>query len=102
MNSCIYRGTVRHRRFGSIEHKFRYPLFMMYLDLDELDTVFEGRWLWSTTRRALARFRREDHVGPATQPLDQSVRNLVEAETGMRPSGRIRLLTNLSFLRNIL
>lgn len=70
---------------------------MMYLDLAELDTVFRGRWLWSTRRPAIARFRRSDHLGPADQPLDESVRDLVERETGFRPRGPIRLLTNLRY-----
>jgi DUF1365 family protein len=78
-------------------HEFVYRLFMMYLDLSELDTVFSNRWVWSTKKIALARFRRENHLGDATVPLDQSVRDLVESKTGNRPLGPIRLLTNLSY-----
>ena len=33
-----------------VAHEFRYRLFMMYLDLDELSTVFRRRWLWSSRR----------------------------------------------------
>ena len=97
MNSAIYEGRVSHRRQNPVDHEFRYSLFMMYLDLAELDEVFEQRWLWSTKRRALARFRREDHFGDVTLPLDQCVRDEVESETGVRPGGRICLLTNLSY-----
>lgn len=78
-------------------HEFRYSMFMMYLDLSELESVFKHRWLWSTRRFAIARFRREHHLGEAAVPLDQAVRDLVEAETGERPQGPIRLLTNLSY-----
>jgi DUF1365 family protein len=70
---------------------------MMYLDLDELPMVFAGRWFWSARRSALARFRREDHLGPAEQPLKESVLDLVEQETDRRPGGPVRLLTNLSY-----
>ncbi|MEW4527214.1 DUF1365 domain-containing protein [Maioricimonas sp. JC845] len=97
MNSCIYEGTVRHRRQTPVEHSFRYSLFMMYLDLDELDEVFAGRWLWSTERAAIARFRREDHLGEADRSLSECVRDLVEGETGKRPSGPVRLLTQLRY-----
>ena len=78
-------------------HEFVYRLFMMYLDLDELDSVFRHRWFWSVKRPALARFRRENHLGDATVPLDTAVRDLVLAETGSRPQGPVRLLTNLSY-----
>ena len=97
MHSCIYEGQVRHSRYSPVPHDFRYRMFLMYLDLDELPTVFRGRWLWSASRRALARFRREDHIGPTHEPLADSVRALVARETGARPQGPIRLLTNLSY-----
>lgn len=97
MHSCIYEGTVRHRRFSPVAHSFRYPLYLMYLDLSELDEVFCGRWLWSTTRPSLAWFRREDHLGDPAVPLDSAVRDLVSSRTGSRPSGPIRLLTNLRY-----
>jgi len=97
VKSCIYEGLVRHTRTRPVLHRFRYRMFMMYLDLEELPRVFNGRWFWSTCRAALARFRRSDHVGPAGQPLDETVRDVVERETGERPDGPIRLLTNLSY-----
>jgi DUF1365 family protein len=70
---------------------------MVWLDLAELDRVFAGRWLWSTRRAALARFRREDYLGPHDRPLDVAVRDLVEARTGARPAGAIRMLTHLRY-----
>jgi len=97
MNSAIYHGTVRHRRMLPAEHSFNYHMFMMYLDLDELPRVFQGSRLFSTTRRAAARFCREDHLGSASVPLDQAVRDLVEQSSGQRPTGPIRLLTHLRY-----
>ena len=97
MHSSIFSGQVSHSRKTPVEHSFRYSVFMMYLDLSELDTVFRGRWFWSTTRVALARFRREKHFGDPAESLDKSVRDLVEEKTGERPDGPVRLLTNLSY-----
>lgn len=97
MQSAIYSGQVSHSRKEPLRHSFRYRVTMMYLDLGELDSVFAGRWLWSTTRRALARFRRENHFGDPRDSLDKSVRDLVEMRTGTRPEGPIRLLTNLAW-----
>jgi DUF1365 family protein len=70
---------------------------MMYLDLDELPTLFEGHWLWSTNRPAPARFRRDDYLGSPDIPLDEAVRHLVEERTGEKPRGPIRLLTHLRY-----
>lgn len=98
MKSCIFEGQVSHRRCTPVQHAFEYRMFMLYLDLSELDEVFRGRWLWSVRRPALARFRRSDHLGDPGQPLQDSVRDLVEARTGRRPTGAVRLLTQLSYL----
>ncbi len=84
LKSGIYLGQVRHRRMVPVEHAFSYRVFMMYLDLAELPRLFDGRWLWSDRRPALAQFRREDHFGDPGEPLDDAVRSLVAQETGMR------------------
>ena len=97
MHSCLYVGQVRHRRHIPVAHAFRYALFMLYLDLDELPEVFRKRWLWSTTRPALARFRREDHLGDRHVDLGTAVRRFVAAEAGITLKGPIRLLTNLRY-----
>jgi len=93
--SCLYRGHIRHRRFAPRRNDFRYPIYFTYLDLDELPTLFAERWYWSTRRPALAWFRRADFLGDPAQPLDAAVRDRVEAATGRRPTGPIRLLTHL-------
>jgi DUF1365 family protein len=97
MRSALYTGWIRHRRFGPARNAFRYRLFMCYIDLAELPGVFDGRWLWSARRPALAWFRRADFLGPAHVPLDTAVRDLVAERTGTRPAGPIRLLTHLRF-----
>jgi DUF1365 family protein len=97
MHSAIYHGWLRHRRALPKPHAFRYRLFMVYLDLAEIDQVFAGRWLWSTRRRALARFDRRDHLGDPAVTLADAVRDLVAERTGQRPAGPIRLLTHLRY-----
>ncbi len=96
-SSCLYEGSVRHRRFGRAAGEFRYPLFMVYLDLEELPDCLDGHWLWSARRAALARFRRSDYLGDPAIPLTEAVRSLVLERTGRRPEGPIRLLTHLRY-----
>ena len=97
MNSKIYFGRVRHRRFTPREHEFSYRMFMMYVDLDELDHLFDSHWLWSSRNFNIAWFRRSDHLGSADGPLVDAVLDVVEDRTGRRPSGRIMLLTHLRY-----
>jgi len=97
MHSSIFSGQVSHARNSPKAHSFRYGVFMMYLDLSEIDEVFAGRWFWSATRPALARFKREHYMGDPQEPLESSVRKLVKKRTGTAPTGPIRLLTHLSY-----
>ncbi len=97
MNSCVYEGWVEHHRRLPRRHRFRYRIFLMYLDLAELPDLFDKRWLWSAKRPAVAWLRRRDHFGDPNLPLDSAVRSLVERETGTLPAGPIRLLTHLRY-----
>lgn len=95
--SAVYEGVVRHRRYAPHAHEFEYRMAQLYLDLDEVEQVFAKHWLWSTTRRNLAQFRRSDYLGPPEMPLTEAVRQRVEQATGQRPMGPIRLLTHLRY-----
>lgn len=97
LRSCLYEGVVRHRRHHPVRNEFRYSMFQVMLDLDELDTVFAGRLLWSASRTAFARFRREDHYGDPQMPLKHAIADLVATEAGWRPNGPIALLTHLRY-----
>ena len=97
MRSCLYEGVVQHRRLDPIEHSFQYRLFLVFVDLAELNSLFGRRGVWSTRSPALARFRRADYLGDPAHPLDDCVRDLVEQRTGHRPAGPIGLLTNFRY-----
>lgn len=97
LHSAIYEGRVRHRRMTPRAHAFEFPLFMVYLDLAEIDEVFSMTRLWSARRPAPARFRRSDYLGDPAISLDAAVRDRVAQHTGARPDGPIRLLTHLRY-----
>ena len=89
MHSRLYVGQVRHRRFLPHEHAFHYRMFMLYLDLDELPSLFDRFMLWSARRFNLAWFTRRDHLGDSNQPLKQAVQQLVKQQTGIQLDGPV-------------
>jgi DUF1365 family protein len=95
--SAVYEGWVRHRRFAPTPHVFRYALFMMYLDLDEIPEMFRGHLIWGHERPGVGSFRRADYLGDPRQPLRDAVGDVVEERLGRRPIGPIRLLTHLRY-----
>ena len=38
-NSFIYNGNVIHKRFKPKEHNFKYKVFSLLIDLDELNII---------------------------------------------------------------
>lgn len=99
--SRIYRGTLRHRRFTPKTHAFSYQVWMAWLDLDELPTLFDGVPGFSARGPALVRFRREDYLAPIDRPLRTAVREELTRQLGSAPTGRICMLTQLRTLGTI-
>ena len=97
IKSSIYEGSVRHRRFRPRPNMFQYRLFFMFLDLEELPTIFDIHPLWSYQRWNVAYFRRKDHFGDPSVTMDTAVRDLVQTHLGKRPAGPIRMLTHLRY-----
>jgi DUF1365 family protein len=97
MKSCLYEGTVRHRRFSPKTHDFEYRLAMPFLRLDEIPELMAGSMFWSSRGRALGEFRRSDYLGDPRQPLDSEVRRRIYQETGASHLGPIFLLANLRY-----
>ncbi|MBM4088604.1 MAG: DUF1365 domain-containing protein [Planctomycetes bacterium] len=96
MQSCVYLGEVRHKRYAPGVHRFRYRLYMLYLDLEELPALARAG-LVRSARFAPVSFRRDDHVigSRSRQTLADAVLDLVQEESGRRPAGPVRLLTLL-------
>lgn len=92
LHSAVYEGRVTHRRHLPRPHAFGYRVAQLYLDLDEIDRVFAGRWLWSANRRNLAEWRRADYLGESARPLKEAVLDRIEQAGGGRPDGAVRML----------
>lgn len=95
--SAIYTGRVFHQRFSPRRHGFNYKVFMMYLNLDELPTLFNHCSFWSFQRKNLAWFKRADYYGDPDKSLKQCIAELVFQSTGKRPEGSICMLTNMRY-----
>jgi DUF1365 family protein len=104
MNSCLYRCEVNHHRLLPKEHKFRYNIFMFYVDLNELETLGMKLRLFSLNRFNWFNFRDQDHLRfPVPEKGNsKSVReNLTDYLTSVNiqlDGGKIMLLTNVATL----
>lgn len=97
--SAIFKGHIRHRRFEPTEHAFSYPIFMLYLDLDELPSLFEKKWYCSLSRLNFVRFKREDFLSPNEPCLKKAVLDTVSEKVSPGLANSITSVRALMHLR---
>lgn len=98
-NSFIYTGSVFHSRFKPKKHFFEYKLFMMYLDLDEVDAICKLSKLWSNgSFNVFGIFAKDYHKSETIEGVKKAVRATVKLKTGLDVQGPIRMLTHVRFL----
>jgi len=98
MESALYLGKLRHRRFTPREHQFTYPVFMAFLDVDRLPQLMKisafssyNRWNWTA-------YCERDHFGDPQKTLRERL-SQDAADHGLElPDGKIFLLTHLRYL----
>lgn len=59
--SAIYNGYVTHTRITPARHSFRYRVFSLLLDLDEIDGIGAKSRLFAHNRRGIMSFQDKDH-----------------------------------------
>lgn len=98
MESAIYFGTLRHRRFEPRRHEFTYPLFMAFLDIDRIPELMRESPFTSYNRFNWASFYESDHFGDPALSLRRRVEADAAANGVELPDGPIMLLTHLRYL----
>ena len=73
LESAIFSGIVRHRRFSPTQHEFEYSIHMFMLRADELPQLMGRHWQLGTEWYRWARFKRADYLGGA-EDLGSSVK----------------------------
>ncbi|MGE3176968.1 MAG: DUF1365 domain-containing protein [Vicinamibacterales bacterium] len=94
----LYVGTLRHRRFRPARHAFRYPLFMVLLDVDRIPEVMARSRLTGMNRWNWASYDDRDHLGDPSRPLRERLAADAAAHGFDLPDGPILLLTHLRYL----
>jgi DUF1365 family protein len=98
MDSAIYFGTVRHRRFRPVPHRFSYGVFMAFLDIDRIPELTGISWLLSYNRFNWASYNERDHFGDPGLSLRRRLERDAAAHGVSLPDGQVFLLTNLRYL----
>ena len=99
MNSAIYTGKVRHRRFKPNPHSFKYRVYLNWLDIDEVDKVFTIPFILGNGKvPSLISFNRKKYMSPEKPDLKEAAKDKIEEKLGFRPDGKVFILTSLQYL----
>jgi DUF1365 family protein len=90
--SCLYTGTVMHRRFKPRAHRLSYRVFWCLLDLDELPQLPSRLRFFSLKGFNLFGFRNADHGDGSELPLRAQVEAYLATAGIDLEGGAIRLL----------
>lgn len=99
LKSAIYKGQIRHRRFQPKSHAFTYPIFMLYLDLDELPQLLASKWYCSLSSLNFVRFKRSDFFEPEKTDLKKAIINKVAQSVSVEMAQSIQSVRALMHLR---
>lgn len=90
--SCLYLGAVMHKRLRPFAHGFRYRVFSLFVDLDELPALDRKLRLFSHNRRNLFAFYDRDHGPRDGTPLRPWIDAHLRRADLDPAGGRVRLL----------
>ena len=90
--SALFLGEVMHMRVRPRRHRFRYRVFSLLLDLDELDVLSATSRLFGYNRRALLSFWDADHGDGSPGGLRAWVEARLRQAGRLEPGMRIRVL----------
>lgn len=95
LKSCIYEGTVLHQRLVPRTHEFSYQACMLYLDIDELQSIAKKTRFFSLQKRNLMWFNREDYINPQKGTIREAINEIIYEKFSCTVEGPIRLLSHV-------
>lgn len=92
----LFEGWVSHSRSKPTKHTFRYRMFQIWVDVNQLSALDQlSRW-WSSSGFNLVQFKRENYL-PSEKSLYQEVCDTIQQRTGNEFTGEAYLIANLSY-----
>ena len=88
--SALYDAVLEHERYAPAHNAFRYRIYQLLLDLDELDELSAEIPFFSSGRRNLVEVRAADHLGDPRLSIRDNVCSWLDSRGVAVPGGRLR------------
>ena len=91
-NSCLYIGNLIHKRFKPKEHFFKYKVFSLYINLNEIDKIDKNIPFFSHNKFNLISFFDKDHGDRDGSSLKKWVKKQLDEAGIKKEIGCVNLL----------
>jgi DUF1365 family protein len=93
--SSIFLGHVIHRRYTPKRHHFKYSLYMLALDVTDIENTKQSKGLFGFSWYHPLRFCEKDYLKSEPFPLSKRITNKVKALNGHHDINRIIMLVQV-------
>jgi len=94
-HSHIYTGQISHRRFSPKAHSFTYSLYMLGLDVDEMQAKKKPQGIFGFAWFNVLRFVENDYLKGEPKSLKQRIKDKVADLSGCKDIDRITMLVQV-------
>lgn len=98
MNSLLYEAELRHERLEPVPHRFRYPLVLYALDLDELPALDRALPLFGYNRARPVTIRDRDYLERGAGTLREKLARVLRRAGVTEEFPRMTLVTSAGLL----
>lgn len=93
--SNIYIGNIIHRRFSPKKHSFSYKIYMLALDLSDVENSMTNKGIFGYSWYHPLHFCQKDYLRSEPFSLSQRIKNKVEELNGHNDINRIVMLVQV-------
>jgi len=96
MNTRICHGTIMHRRYRPVEHRFTFPYYFYVFDLDNLDDINASVKIFSHNKWNIVSLHDRDYLA-GSGPIKEKILHYLQGAGCADEIFRIELLTNARY-----
>lgn len=101
MNSKIFTGKIKHRRYRPVDHDLSYPVYMYAFDLDEFSGLNKRYPLFGYNKFAVTSIHDRDYLQPGNLPIKDKLSELLRRQQIKQSVSNITMITSARYFNYV-
>ena len=101
MNSKIFTGKIKHRRYWPVGHNLSYPVYMYAFDLDEFSGLNRRYPLFGYNKFAVTSIHDRDYLQPGNLPIGEKLSELLRRHQIKHSVSNIIMITSARYFNYV-